>query len=221
MAKNISLLGANYPDVPAVVLPQTGGGNAMFVDADDVTTAEESIAIVVDGDTAPKAISAKKYLFIKNHSTLSTGGYHATANIASGGTVSESNVAADPDGIVNGLAAWVDNIGNTVSENLAQVSVPNATMTDCGHTTLAAGTWLIIRGIDFDVNANGYRRISSTGAAGRGDNVTVPAVANFDTYVQHEQIVTLNASTDIHVYAYHTCGNALSAWAYIQAVRIR
>ena len=30
MAKNISLLGANYPDVPAVQLPQTGGGTAAF-----------------------------------------------------------------------------------------------------------------------------------------------------------------------------------------------
>ena len=31
MAKNITLMGANYPDVPAVDLPQTGGGTARFV----------------------------------------------------------------------------------------------------------------------------------------------------------------------------------------------
>ena len=36
MAKNISLLGADYPDVPAVVLPKTGGGTAMFVDPDEI-----------------------------------------------------------------------------------------------------------------------------------------------------------------------------------------
>ena len=36
MAKNISLLGADYPDVPAVDLPKTGGGTARFVDADDI-----------------------------------------------------------------------------------------------------------------------------------------------------------------------------------------
>lgn len=35
MAKNITLMGADYPAVPAVVLPQTGGGEAMFVDADE------------------------------------------------------------------------------------------------------------------------------------------------------------------------------------------
>lgn len=32
MAKNISLLGADYPGVPAVQLPQTGGGTATFYD---------------------------------------------------------------------------------------------------------------------------------------------------------------------------------------------
>lgn len=36
MAKNISLLGANYPDVPAVVLPKTGGGSAVFYDIDEI-----------------------------------------------------------------------------------------------------------------------------------------------------------------------------------------
>ena len=35
MSKNITLMGASYPDVPAVVLPQTGGGTATFYDADD------------------------------------------------------------------------------------------------------------------------------------------------------------------------------------------
>lgn len=103
MAKNITLMGADYPSVPAVVLPQTGGGNAVFVDADEVGNIEEAIAIVVDGDTAPKAITAGQYLFIKNHSTLAAGGYHATANIASGGAVSSNNVAADADGITNAI----------------------------------------------------------------------------------------------------------------------
>ena len=39
MAKNISLLGADYPDVPAVVLPQTGGGTATFTDTSATTAA--------------------------------------------------------------------------------------------------------------------------------------------------------------------------------------
>ena len=37
MAQNITLLGANYPDVPAVTLPITGGGTATFSDTRSVT----------------------------------------------------------------------------------------------------------------------------------------------------------------------------------------
>ena len=50
MAKNITLLGASYPDVPAVVLPQTGGGTAKFMDT-SVTTA-----------TAGDVVAGKKFI---------------------------------------------------------------------------------------------------------------------------------------------------------------
>lgn len=36
MAKNITLLGASYSDVPSIRLPQTGGGWAEFWDYDEV-----------------------------------------------------------------------------------------------------------------------------------------------------------------------------------------
>lgn len=36
MAKNITLLGANYTAVPAVSLPKTGGGTALFFDLEEV-----------------------------------------------------------------------------------------------------------------------------------------------------------------------------------------
>lgn len=70
--------------------------------AADLRELSEGMAIVIDGDTAPKAIASGQYLFIKNHSTLATGGYHATAAIASGADVTSSNVTPDADGIVNG-----------------------------------------------------------------------------------------------------------------------
>ena len=87
---------------------------------------EDGIAIVINGDTAPRAITSGQYLMIKNHSTLATGGYHATANIANGASVTSSNVAADSDGIANAL---------------------NSKLTDENFTiTLPAGyTWLTVR----------------------------------------------------------------------------
>lgn len=57
MAKNITLMGASYTDVPAVNLPQTGGGTARFTDASVTTAVEADVAsgkifIKADGSTA-------------------------------------------------------------------------------------------------------------------------------------------------------------------------
>lgn len=49
MAQNITLLGANYADVPSVVLPKTGGGTAQF---DDTTDATATAADIITGKTA-------------------------------------------------------------------------------------------------------------------------------------------------------------------------
>ena len=49
MAQNISLMGAEYTDVPAVVLPKTGGGTAQF---DDTTDANATAEDVLTGKTA-------------------------------------------------------------------------------------------------------------------------------------------------------------------------
>lgn len=52
MAKNISLMGANYPQVPAVQLPQTGGGMATFYDIE--------VYDGLDSNDPEKALSAKQ-----------------------------------------------------------------------------------------------------------------------------------------------------------------
>ena len=52
MAKNISLMGADYPDVPAVQLPQTGGGTATFYDIEVIDS--------LDSDSSTDALSAKQ-----------------------------------------------------------------------------------------------------------------------------------------------------------------
>ena len=44
MSKNITLLGASYSAVPAVQLPQTGGGTATFYDVSDTTAAASDVA---------------------------------------------------------------------------------------------------------------------------------------------------------------------------------
>lgn len=59
MAQNITLMGASYTGVPAVVLPKTGGGTARFDDA-SVTTA-----------TAADVASGK--VFLASDGTITTG----------------------------------------------------------------------------------------------------------------------------------------------------
>lgn len=59
MAQNITLLGASYSAVPAVLLPKTGGGTARFDDA-SVTTA-----------TASDVASGK--IFLASNGTITTG----------------------------------------------------------------------------------------------------------------------------------------------------
>lgn len=59
MAQNVTLLGASYSNVPAVLLPKTGGGTARFDDA-SVTTA-----------TASDVASGK--VFLASNGTVTTG----------------------------------------------------------------------------------------------------------------------------------------------------
>ena len=44
MSKNVTLMGASYSNVPSVILPQTGGGNAQFFDVSDTTAAAADVA---------------------------------------------------------------------------------------------------------------------------------------------------------------------------------
>ena len=73
MAQNITLLGASYSDVPAVVLPKTGGGTARYDDA-SITTA-----------TASDVASGK--IFLASDGTITTGtssGGGGASNIVTG-----------------------------------------------------------------------------------------------------------------------------------------
>ena len=49
MAQNITLLGASYTAVPAVMLPKTGGGTARF---DDTSDASADATVINSGSSA-------------------------------------------------------------------------------------------------------------------------------------------------------------------------
>lgn len=62
MAQNITLLGASYNDVPAVILPKTGGGTATFIEEGELITVHQvsstpSSSLGSNGDIAIKVVT--------------------------------------------------------------------------------------------------------------------------------------------------------------------
>lgn len=84
MAQNITLMGADYPDVPAVDLPKTGGGTARFVDALGVVTS-------VNGETGDVTITASDLNALKGNAG---GLFYGTCSTAAG-TVAKVVECAD------------------------------------------------------------------------------------------------------------------------------
>lgn len=96
MAKNISLMGASYSDVPAVVLPQTGGGTASFTDVTDTTA------------TASDVLAPKVFYSANGVRTVGTG-------TGSGGLTDDVKTA-----LLNCFehVAWIDDQGQTYYDAL-------------------------------------------------------------------------------------------------------
>lgn len=127
---------------------------------------DDGIAIVIDGNTAPRAISSGQYLLIKNHSTLATGGYHATANIANGESVTSSNVAVDSDGIANALNSNLTATNDrTLTKRYYQAVTINTTNTtwswSTGYIQLVGDLILYSSGISPKTATNDWLRVAT------------------------------------------------------------
>lgn len=82
MAKNVSLWGASYSNVPALDVPQTGGGTARFSDT--------SVTTCVDGDVTSGKI------YVKADGTTSSGTL-TFATYYTGSSAPSSSLGADGD----------------------------------------------------------------------------------------------------------------------------
>lgn len=93
MAQNISLLGASYSDVPAVVLPKTDGGTARFDDA-SVTTA-----------TAADVASGK--VFLDSSGNITTGTSSGGGGSSAWTKIAETSYAVNTTGTsATTVATW-------------------------------------------------------------------------------------------------------------------
>ena len=162
---------------------------------------EKGIAIVVDGDTAPRAISSGDYLFIKNHSTLATGGYHATANIANGAAVTSSNTASDDKGVANTINGDIISLNNKTNYKTIQEFVFNQLNSNGEKSTLSPSSYPTVPGV--------YRTITSFAGLPSGANVYGALIIfNAGTYWVH---IYVNAVHEFY-FAYMGSAGTPTTW---------
>ena len=78
-----------------------------------IDTLGEGVAILANGNTHA-AITSGQFVYVRNHSTLAEGMYKATAAIATNGTLSTSNLTAEPSGALNDLKGQVASLNSNL-----------------------------------------------------------------------------------------------------------
>ena len=130
MAQNISLQGATYSGVPAVILPKSGGGTASFTDVSDTTASASDVA-------------SGKYFYtaagVRTEGTASGGAGTVTITDtldAAGGTIREITTNPITLDTLNATADGTYNAPSGHAYNTVNVSVGGG-----GLTTITSGTF--------------------------------------------------------------------------------
>ena len=97
---------------------------------DEINSLGDGLAIIANGNTHA-AITSGEFVYVRGHGTLSNGLYRATANIAQDGTLSGSNLMADPSGGLNALNSNITNYLKLYT----------------GNKTIASTDWTSIGGV--------------------------------------------------------------------------
>lgn len=172
MAQNITLLGASYSAVPAVLLPKTGGGTARFDDATVTTAAASDVA--------------QGKIFLASNGTITTGtasGGGGTDRLVllqttSIGSLSTSSTSATDTGKTVSLASTT----NWDDYDILLVDISVNTTTNGRHTSTVSG--ILLTGTSNVTTKNTYTvmgnkwnsKLGSTGTASTRQSTTAYGV---------------------------------------------
>lgn len=159
MAKNITLLGVDYPDVPAVELPKTGGGTAKYYDPDGIKYAAAP-------EPAGNAIRTNGILFGQVDGTSTSTKFTATVPgvmeyydgltimLKNGVVTSASGFTIDINGL-GGKPSYSNLAAATADTTLFNINYTMLFVYD--STRVTGGCWICYRGYDANTNTIGYQ----------------------------------------------------------------
>lgn len=214
---DIPLSGSDSTKINSAISSLTTAVNS---NAASINGIEDAIAIVANNNTHG-AISAGQFVYVKNHGTLTEGLYKATSNIAANAALSSSNLTADALGGLNALYNQVSDIGTTYGGTGDVSSAPSGVHTKVLSAIIPAGSYIIIRGCDFNAHTTGIRRVGSSTGAGRTDFVQTNAASEGDTVVQHIVNMTVQSETTIDCWVLQTSGTNMNIWPYMVAIKLK
>ena len=175
MAQNVTLLGASYSNVPAVALPRTGGGTAMFYDASEIIDMFYPVGSYYEtSDTTFDPNMA----WGGTWSLESAGQVHVSAGTGyvAGTTGGSATTSYTPNGTV----------GSTTL-TAAQSGVP-AHGHDMSHTHRGGGNTYFVTSDDanatqsrFNNSSNGNRYVDAPSSAGKCHHYTSTATSSITT----------------------------------------
>lgn len=176
-------------------------GNMDKIDA-AVGGIEAGMAIVAVGDTAPQAIDEGQLVYVRGHSTLATGMYHALDDIASGETLTNVNLAIDTDGGMNRLQEQIDAL-NSNSDFIYSSAIQDTTGNNYTVLDMSAYRYIVVFAFRYNncfaVNQIGYEKFKLLGSSGfpsesqfgnitsgnqAGDSIIVRYVSDTSVYVK-------------------------------------
>lgn len=209
MAQNITLMGANYPDVPAVDLPKTGGGTARFVDLNEVNYAG-SPAVGGNANTT----NAILYGTVDGTSTSTA----FTATVSGLTALAHGTCVMLKNGVVTSAAGFtidVNGLGAKPVYNSMAAATADTTIFNINYTMLfvydtdrvTGGCWVCYRGYNSDTNTIAYQvRTNSTAMptvtrtryyrllfTSADDTKWVPANTGYDNSATSKKTVNQNA----------------------------